>query len=63
VSYQVTINGHCGSKQDEAKALDVLRTAVENLNGVGEVGTASASTQHHGTVDLKSDRQGKGSEE
>lgn len=53
MTYQVSVSGHAASKEDEAKVLDVVRTAVENLQGTSEVYTATASTQYHGVEDLK----------
>lgn len=51
MTWSVSMSGHADNKEDEAKVIDALKTALET-EGVN-VGSAHMYTEHHGPIDLK----------
>jgi hypothetical protein len=53
VSITITISGHTPDKDTEAQVIEAAKAVCATLRETGsEVYNASASTQHHGTVQL-----------
>lgn len=55
MTINISIAGHAEGKEQERAMLGAFRDAVMQAESDGEVYSASASTTHHATVDLKQD--------
>lgn len=52
MTISVSVSAHADTAEAEDQMLDKLRSAVKAMADSGQVYSASASTSHHGTVDL-----------
>ena len=52
MTFQVTVSGHADSKAKEHQVLKAAKDFVALAAQRGDVHTATASTQHHGSVNL-----------
>lgn len=52
MTIQISISGHADNSDAEGNFLDAATEAVRKMRESGEVYSASATTSHHGTVDL-----------
>lgn len=56
MTFNISVTGHAQTQEKEAEVLGVFREALTKAAEHSELYSVSASTSHHGAVDLRPDQ-------